>query len=707
MKNILVTSLGASWSIIPELLGFTNPDDYPLYRNHKKNSAITEQRDVFKIQSIDEIWVATTNGNKVKENILLLEVWKLKILERGGKLPEIKLFSYLVLQELDDINEIEPMSDLIYRLVLHAKYATGEGQLYISLAGGRKNMSVDIQNAANIFGCDALLHVMADNEIHSKFKSDNQIEGFINIPGDEVSCFYPLVLNGLIVPSPVLYVEPKIQPSLYPIEKSLRQDKKNDLYRIISKRQTESANSLLNVYKKRTGGDTQTNYTAFHLLNPEVVEKLKADKIGINKANKKKDMEWLKKLPKAELHCHFGGILSPSEIVEVAKENYDKVNKMLGSNPDFKEWIEKINEIVNNNDFSKLPIYNPKENIRKNWQEKGIEEPIAISAFILAFKNNVSLLEKYIYSDVGSFKRIGIEKYEKLGDLQGSSLLQNEAAIRKTCQLLVKQCKNDNIKYCEVRCSPVNYTRGGLKSEEVVSIMMDELKDKQTTFKLLFIASRHTKSDEPIIAHIKLALNMIEHNADFNKMFVGFDLAGAESEKSPEELRNVFIKILEKSIPTTIHAGEDMPVKNIWEAIYHLSAERIGHGLTLNDDGDLKNRLKERKTAIELCPSSNDQIIGYHDYLNPVSEFAGKEYPLKQYLKDGLKVTINTDDPGISLTTLTREYYKAACMCLDGLSKWEILQINRNGFKYGFLNINEKKKLLIDVEVGLFKMLNK
>jgi len=31
MPNILVATLGGSWQIIPELLGYTNPDHVPLY----------------------------------------------------------------------------------------------------------------------------------------------------------------------------------------------------------------------------------------------------------------------------------------------------------------------------------------------------------------------------------------------------------------------------------------------------------------------------------------------------------------------------------------------------------------------------------------------------------------------------------------------------------------------------------------------------
>ena len=32
--NLLVTTLGTTWAVAPELLGFTNADRLPLYRNH-------------------------------------------------------------------------------------------------------------------------------------------------------------------------------------------------------------------------------------------------------------------------------------------------------------------------------------------------------------------------------------------------------------------------------------------------------------------------------------------------------------------------------------------------------------------------------------------------------------------------------------------------------------------------------------------------
>ena len=704
MKNILVTSLGISWSIVPELVGFTNPGVYDLYKNHPEKERMLEQLTENDIKPVDEVWCVTTNGAKVAENLEILKKWVRTI----EGFPVLRLFSYDNLVELDSMEQVAPMSDLVYRVVLHAKEAAGGGKLYLSLAGGRKNMSADVQNAAYYFGCDALLHVMDNGKIPDEFKKEEeQIKAFTETPGEEIRCFDPLVLDSDIDESPILYVEPKIKAGSFPLEESLKQTGRTDLYDEMHKRRKESANSLLNIYKQRAG-EMQGSYTAFQLLPPLVVEKLRSEKIGSTSRDKEKDIRWLKKIPKAELHCHFGGILSPEEMIEVASVLHDEIEKIKSENSEFKQWLQEKADMIKEGAIESLPAYNPKKDIKGYWlnANQSVPEPYAIAAFLNLFNGNAELLKEYIYHDVGGFKSIGIEKYEQLGDFQGSSLLQHEKTIRKTCQVLKRQCEEHNIKYIEVRCSPVNYTRGGLKATQVVEIMMDEFKGySDTVFKLIFIASRHGNRDT-IQAHIDLAMEMLQTSKDFTKMFVGFDLAGAESANSPKELRDIFLKILEKSIPTTIHAGEDMTVKNIWEAVYHLSAERIGHGLTLNDDEDLKRRIIERKIAIELCPSSNDQIVGYRNFLQPAGSFANKIYPLKQYLNEGLKVTVNTDDPGISLTNLTEEYYKAASMCDDGLSKWEILQINRNGFKYGFMRMSEKKDLLIKAEEELFKVLN-
>jgi len=310
----------------------------------------------------------------------------------------------------------------------------------------------------------------------------------------------------------------------------------------------------------------------------------------------------------------------------------------------------------------------------------------------------IDILKKYIYHDINietGFMGIGIDRYEQLGDLQGSALLQSEATIRATLNVLKRKCAQDNIKYLELRCSPCNYCLVELSPAQVVKIIMDELSDElHTIYRIIFIASRHRKVTI-LKQHIEL-YHELKNDRQFQEMFVGFDLAGNESAGKPGDLREYFLEVMEDSINMTIHAGEDQPVRSIWEAVYHLNADRIGHGLTLIHNPNLKARFLNRRIAIEMCPSSNFQVVGFDDQLNQIS--AEREYPLKSFIDYGLPVTINTDDPGMSLTTLSAEYYKAACMTKCGLSKWEILQMVKNGYEYSFLQYKQKKKIIQEVD---------
>lgn len=48
---------------------------------------------------------------------------------------------------------------------------------------------------------------------------------------------------------------------------------------------------------------------------------------------------------------------------------------------------------------------------------------------------------------------------------------------------------------------------------------------------------------------------------------------------------------MKECVKFTIHAGENQPVENIWEAVYELNADRIGHGLTLIDKPELMKKI--------------------------------------------------------------------------------------------------------------------
>ena len=77
----------------------------------------------------------------------------------------------------------------------------------------------------------------------------------------------------------------------------------------------------------------------------------------------------------------------------------------------------------------------------------------------------------------------------------------------------------------------------------------------------------------------------------------------------------------------------------------------------------------------------------------------------KEYLEEGLRVTVNTDNPGISRTDFTSELHRAARLTPGGLSLWEILLLIRNSFKASFSGSDARHEMLRQAESEIIEFL--
>ena len=75
-------------------------------------------------------------------------------------------------------------------------------------------------------------------------------------------------------------------------------------------------------------------------------------------------------------------------------------------------------------------------------------------------------------------------------------------------------------------------------------------------------------------------------------------------------------------------------------------ARRIGHGLRALECERTTALLRDRKIPLELCYTSNLQTKAVE---------SESQYPLREFLDNGIKVTINTDNRTVSNTTMTKE----------------------------------------------------
>jgi len=106
-------------------------------------------------------------------------------------------------------------------------------------------------------------------------------------------------------------------------------------------------------------------------------------------------------------------------------------------------------------------------------------------------------------------------------------------------------------------------------------------------------------------------------------------------------------------------------------------SKRIGHGVSIaweeNATG-LLTQMAESKILVEICLTSNEAILGIKN----------DEHPFELYRKFNVPVSLNTDDEGVSRSTLTLEFVKA--IERYDLSYADIIELARNSLEYSFLS---------------------
>ncbi|MEE1313512.1 MAG: adenosine deaminase [Lachnospiraceae bacterium] len=257
------------------------------------------------------------------------------------------------------------------------------------------------------------------------------------------------------------------------------------------------------------------------------------------------------------------------------------------------------------------------------------------------------------------------------------SLLQTEAGVEEAIYLVQEAVKADGVIYGEIRFAPQLHCRQGLSQEQVVIAALKGLKRSSLACNLILCCMRGENLEKANLETVYLAKKYLVVDGGITAI----DLAGAEGLYPTKDYESIFKIAVEERIPFTIHAGEAAGADSIWQAI-KFGASRIGHGIRAQEDNNLMKELADKNICLELCPTSNRQTKAVLDM---------NQYPLGQFLEQGLCVTINTDDMAISRTNIQKEfaYIKSAF----GISKEQEDNIKENAIESAFTSSERKKQL--------------
>jgi hypothetical protein len=204
------------------------------------------------------------------------------------------------------------------------------------------------------------------------------------------------------------------------------------------------------------------------------------------------------------------------------------------------------------------------------------------------------------------------------------------------------------------------------------------------------------------VRYIYQVLRGLPHEIVFAQILLGFELAASDSKfvgfnlVMPEDgyvaihdfnqhmAMIDYLHTLYPKVHITLHAGEltlglvppeDLTF-HIRSSVERGHAERIGHGVDVMYEKDalgLLHEMAERNVLVEICLTSNDEILGV----------SGDDHPLPIYMKYGVPVALATDDEGVSRGDLTHEYLRA----VEGyhLSYVDLKRMARQSLEHSFL----------------------
>ncbi|HEY1990570.1 MAG TPA: adenosine deaminase [Acidimicrobiales bacterium] len=304
--------------------------------------------------------------------------------------------------------------------------------------------------------------------------------------------------------------------------------------------------------------------------------------------------------------------------------------------------------------------------------------------FALAERNQVALP----YPDVEAVRRAYVfDDLQSFLDLYyaGCAVLVTEPDFYDLTIAYLRRAVAQGVAHTEIFFDPQTHTDRGIPFATVVSGIHRALEDGQRqwgiTWRLILCFLRHLSADA--------AMATLEEALPFREVITVVGLDSGELGNPPSKFEAVFCRAREEGFLAVAHAGEEAGPSYIWEALDLLQVRRIDHGIHCSEDPVLMERLRADQVPLTVCPLSNVQLGSFPDLAH---------HNLAALLRDGLRVTVNSDDPAY-FGGYVADNLVAVAEAL-GLDDDEIVQLARNSFLASFLDEADRRRHLSAIDAA-------
>ena len=288
----------------------------------------------------------------------------------------------------------------------------------------------------------------------------------------------------------------------------------------------------------------------------------------------------------------------------------------------------------------------------------------------LPYRSPEELRAAYDFDDLSSFLAVYYE---------GMSVLLTEEDFYDLAAAYFRKAHSQNVVYAEVFFDPQAHTTRGVPFDTVVRGIRRAQEDARTWLglrtQLIMCFLRDMSAESARVT--------LEDSLAYKDWIVGVGLDSNERGNPPVKFKDVFESARAEGFRLTMHCDVDQEdsVGHIWQCLDDIGVERIDHGVNSLEDSALVQEISSRGLGLTVCPISNSFVAG-----------GLKEHELKRMLDDGLRATVNSDDPAYFPGYVNENL--GAVGAAASLDRDELVQLARNSFTIAWLDDVERSDYL-------------
>lgn len=315
------------------------------------------------------------------------------------------------------------------------------------------------------------------------------------------------------------------------------------------------------------------------------------------------------------------------------------------------------------------------ESLPKTETHLHIEGAIPWELFELRFPGEFPKVPKFRMPD---FRYDDFQQFEKILISHALRVIKRPDDYAEVAKMLFAKQLSQNISYVELsfHAGMIEFLK--IRGEDIIQAIRSVVPDGLEV-RIFMGMSRDS--------YTSFLGPLLEEAVENWEGLYGIDLHGPEGLPTQDWMPRLWSVANANGRILKAHAGEFGSAQNVKWAVEKLGVKRIQHGINASSDETVLDLLAEKGVVLDLCPISNYKLRVFDNW---------NDYPIRKFLKKGIRCTISTDDP-FSFGNCLNDEYKYLVRYMD-FSASEIAGIAKAGFDTADLQDYQKKESINQID---------